>query len=150
MKALEIVKGEDNPILRAVSEPVVRFDGELKRFVKEMERAMVKAKGIGIAAPQVGRNVRVFLAVFDEGKLTVPMVNPRILEFSEEKAVAEEGCLSLPGVYVNVERALAVRIEFFSVDGARGELSLKDLNARVVQHELDHLDGVLIVDKAQE
>ncbi len=147
MKHLEIVKGADNPILRAVSEPVKYFDADLKRFVGQMERAMVKAKGIGIAAPQVGKNVRVFLAVLDDGKLTVPMVNPAILEFSEEVAVAEEGCLSLPGVYGNVERSLGVKMEFFTLEGARVEVVLEELNARVVQHELDHLDGVLIVDK---
>lgn len=153
MKRLEIVQGADNPILRAMSKPVERFDSGLKKFVKQMREAMVRAKGIGIAAPQVGENIRVFLAVLDQGKateVTIPMVNPEITEWSEEKDIDEEGCLSLPGAYGKVARALRVKIVFFDLEGGRQMMELSGLNARVVQHELDHLDGVLFIDKLAE
>lgn len=150
MKKLEIVKGEDNPILRAVSEPVKKFDAGLKKFIKEMKEAMFAAKGIGIAAPQVGKNIRVFLAVFEIGKKDeriVPMINPEILEFSKEMLVAEEGCLSLPGIYGKVKRHKSVKLAYQGVDGEKLLIDLKGMNARVVQHELDHLNGVLFIDK---
>ncbi len=150
MSKLEIVKGENNPILRAVSKPVVKFDAGLKKFVKEMKEAMFAAKGIGIAAPQVGKNIRVFLAVFEIGKKDeriVPMVNPEILEFSKEMLVAEEGCLSLPGIYGKVRRAKKVKIAYQGLDGVKLLENLQGMNARVVQHELDHLNGVLFIDK---
>jgi len=149
-KKLQIETGVDNPILRAISKPVIKFDKSLKKFVKNMTNTMHAAKGIGIAAPQVGENIRMFLAALNEGKkdsMLVPMINPKILWMDDETCVAEEGCLSVPDVYGNVERSVAVEIEFFSLDGARQIMRLCDLNARVVQHELDHLDGVLFVDK---
>ncbi len=150
MAKLKIVTGEDNPILRAVSKPVVKFDSALKKFVKELKEAMFAAKGIGIAAPQVGKNIRVFLAVFEIGKddeRIVPMVNPEILEFSKEMLVAEEGCLSLPGIYGKVRRAKKVKIAYQGLDGVKLLENLQGMNARVVQHELDHLNGVLFIDK---
>ena len=107
MKKLQIVKGEDNPILRAVSTEVKIFNSELKSFAKQMKEAMIKAKGLGIAAPQVGKNLRIFIVTLNygsENEIMIYMVNPKILKFSTETEVAEEGCLSLPGVYGNVER----------------------------------------------
>ena len=150
MKTLEIVKGEDNPILRTVSTKVKSFDKKLKKLAKQMLDAMIKANGIGIAAPQVGINLRIFIVTLDIGKeseVCFAMVNPKILKFSEETDVAEEGCLSLPGVFGKVERPSSITVEFFDIEGSRHVLGLKGLNARVVQHENDHIDGVLFVDK---
>lgn len=153
MKKLKIIIGADNPILRAVSEPVTRFDDELKKFVKQMNAAMVAAKGLGIAAPQVGRNARVFLAVLNYGtkeQVTVAMVNPKIVSHSDDKEVGEEGCLSLPGIYGQVERFRELTVEFFDPDGERHSLTLEGLNARVIQHENDHINGILFIDRLKQ
>lgn len=150
MAKLKIIVGENNPILRAMSEPVKKFDGELKKFVADLKRAMVAAKGLGIAAPQVGKNIRVFIAVFNHGtshQVSVVMVNPEILSHGEEMVLGEEGCLSLPGVFGKVMRYKRVSVRYFDLDGSAQVLDLEGLNARVVQHENDHLNGVLIVDK---
>ena len=150
MAKLKIVTGEDNDILRAKSKPILKFDGALKKFVKSMKDTMIGANGLGIAAPQVGKNIRVFLVtlgVKTKEEQVVTMVNPEILKFSKETAVDEEGCLSLPGRYGKVRRSVRVQVQFFAVDGVRQVLDLADLDARVVQHELDHLDGVLFIDK---
>ncbi len=150
MAKLKIIVGENNPVLRAMSEPVKKFDNELKKFVKDLKATMVAAKGLGIAAPQVGRNIRVFIAVFNHGtshKVVVPMVNPEILKHGEEIVLGEEGCLSLPGIFGKVERYKRVSVRYFDLDGAVQKLDLVGMNARVVQHENDHLNGVLIVDK---
>lgn len=150
MAKLKIITGANNPILRAMSVPVVKFDGALKKLAKGMKEAMIEANGIGIAAPQVGVNLRVFLAVLDvksKGERTICLVNPEIVWKSEEMATGEEGCLSLPGEYGNVPRHKAVTVEFFSVDGVRQRLEFEDLNARVIQHENDHIDGVLFIDR---
>ncbi len=150
MKKLKIITGEENPILRAVSTEVKTFNSELKSFAKQMKEAMIKAKGLGIAAPQVGKNIRIFIVTLNygsENEMMIYMVNPKILSKSTETEVAEEGCLSLPGVYGNVERSRIVSVEFYNLDGARQEMELEGLNARVVQHENDHIDGILFIDK---
>ena len=150
MKTLEIIKGEDNEILRTVSTEVKSFDNKLKKLAKQMREAMIKAKGIGIAAPQVGINLRIFIVTLDIGKehdVCFAMVNPKILKFSKETDVSEEGCLSLPGVFGNVERPSAITVEFLDIEGSKHILELQGMNARVVQHENDHIDGVLFVDK---
>lgn len=153
MKKLKIITGADNPILRAVSEPVASFDDDLRKFVKQMDVAMVAAKGLGIAAPQVGRNVRVFLAVLNYGtkeQVTVTMVNPKIVAHSADKEPGEEGCLSLPGIYGQVERFRELVVEFADLEGAKHSLILEGLNARVVQHENDHIDGILFIDRIKQ
>lgn len=153
MAKLKIVKGEDNPILRAVSEPVKKFDVSLKKFAKQMKEAMIGANGLGIAAPQVGKNIRIFLVTFDvktPQERMVFMVNPEITFFSDEKEMGEEGCLSLPGEYGQVERSKTVKVEFLNLEGSRQMLEVSGLNARVVQHELDHLDGILFLDRMKK
>lgn len=150
MAKLKIIIGDKNPILRSVSEPVKKFDGGLKKFVRDLKATMVGAKGLGIAAPQVGEPIRVFIAVFNHGtshQVTVPMVNPEILSHGEEQTLGEEGCLSLPGIYGKVARYNRINVRYFDLDGSEQVLDLEGLNARVVQHENDHLNGVLIVDK---
>ena len=152
MVKLKIITGEKNPVLRAVSKPVKKFDLGLKKLAKEMKEAMVKANGLGIAAPQVGKNIRIFVIALNHGsqnEIVLTMVNPEIKVHSEEVLVAEEGCLSLPGQYGKVERFKQVRVQFCDLDGGRQILELSDLNARVIQHEIDHLDGVLFIDKMQ-
>lgn len=150
MSKLEIIKGKDNPILRAKSEPVIKIDSSLKKFAKDMHKAMIKANGLGIAAPQVGRNIRIFIATLnykEANEMVVYMVNPEILSHSEETEVEEEGCLSLPGDHGKVERWREVTVRFQDLNGDKHTLTLEGLNARVFQHENDHLDGVLFIDK---
>lgn len=159
MAKLSIITGINNPILRAESVKVAKFDSALKKFVKDLKDTMVAAKGLGIAAPQVGKNIRVFITTLGyeyesdehgEGKMkgrALTMVNPEILAVSEEMEVGEEGCLSLPGEYGKVERYKQIKVEFFSEEGVRQVLELQGLDARVVQHENDHLDGILFPDR---
>ncbi|MEK7673093.1 MAG: peptide deformylase [Patescibacteria group bacterium] len=153
MPKLKIVTGKDNPILRAMSTPVKKFDASLKKFAKDLKDAMVKAKGLGIAAPQVGQNIRVFITVLNyktDQQVTVTMVNPEILEHGLETNIDEEGCLSLPAIYGKVERFNKVLVKFFDLDGNEQVFSLQGLNARVVQHENDHINGVLFIDRIAE
>lgn len=150
MAKLKIITGEKNPILRAVSVPVKKFDAGLKKFAKDLKNTLITTNGFGIAAPQVGKNIRMFVAVLNHGsqnEIVLTMVNPEIKAHSEEILIAEEGCLSLPGQYGKVERFKSVRVQFFDLDGGRQILELSDLNARVIQHEIDHLDGVLFIDR---
>ncbi|MBI2453513.1 peptide deformylase [Candidatus Peregrinibacteria bacterium] len=149
MAILSIQKGKDNPILRAKTEPLKHIDSKVKKLIKDMIETMHKAKGIGLAAPQVGQSARVaiiYLNAKTKNELVIPMINPLITFFSQEKEIAEEGCLSLPEIYINVERSKKVRVEFLNIKNQKMALELKDLSARIVQHEVDHLNGVLITD----
>lgn len=153
MAKLKIVTGEDKEILRVKCGEVKKFDANLKKFVKNMKDTMFAANGLGIAAPQVNKNARVFLVTLDvkeKDERVVAMVNPVITYKSKERELGEEGCLSLPGVYGNVMRHKEIEVEFFDVNGSRQTLRLKDLNARVVQHENDHIDGILFIDYLKE
>lgn len=153
MVKLEIQTGGNNSILRTKSVPVTLFDKDLKKLVKDMKETMLKADGLGLAAPQVGHNMRMFVLILDhkgEEQRVIEMVNPVILEHGEEMSVAEEGCLSLPGLYAKVERWNRVMVEFYDVSGVRQILELFGLDAREVLHENDHLDGVLFIDRVKE
>ena len=147
---LDIVTGSETKILRTVCEPVTQFDKSLKKLAEDMIETMHAAKGLGIAAPQVGVNARVFIVTFDYGQKDerqVAMVNPEIIFFSDNQDLAEEGCLSLPKVFGNVERPTEIVVKYLNLRGQELSLRLEGLNARVVQHELDHLNGVLFIDK---
>ncbi len=109
-----------------------------------MKETTVAAKGAGIAAPQVNRSERVCICMLN--RKLVPLINPEIISKSETLAVAEEGCLSLPDIWLHVPRSVEVLVKFLDAKGHEQELKLKDFDARVVQHEVDHLEGVLIVD----
>ena len=153
MAILKIQTGEKNPILRKKSVNVKKFDANLKKFVKNLRETMVKKDGLGLAAPQVGENIRAITVAMNyggENKVIVAMVNPVISWHGEEILIAEEGCLSLPGIFKNVERFKELKVEFFTVEGERSILKLEGLNARVIQHEIDHLDGILFTDRVKE
>lgn len=153
MAKLEIQTGKNNPILRQVSEPVKNFDKNLKKFVKDLKETMLKANGLGIAAPQVGKHWRLFITTLDydePGQRFITMINPIITPIGNEKKTGEEGCLSLPGIFGKVERHNRARVEYLDVDGNRQVLELRGLNARVIQHENDHLDGMLFVDRMKK
>jgi peptide deformylase len=148
--ALAQIRQHPDPALRMQAREVESFDDDLARLVERMEHLMVEANGVGLAANQVGVVRRVF--VFrrdreDDTDETVALINPRLVKQSEETEVDDEGCLSLQGVLVPVERRVAITIEAQDLTGAKLSLELDGLAARAAQHELDHLDGVLILDR---
>ncbi|HWP32602.1 MAG TPA: peptide deformylase [Solirubrobacterales bacterium] len=143
----EVIKFGD-PVLKSVASPVREFGPELRGEVERMVGIMRDAMGVGLAATQLGilRRLLVFQASPD-GEPTA-LVNPEIGWVSEETVVAEEGCLSLPRVSMDVERPLHARVEGLDLDGEPVWIEASGLEARVLQHEIDHLDGVLILDRA--
>jgi peptide deformylase len=135
--------------LRAVADPVEEIDGDIRKLAQDMLDTMYEAPGIGLAAPQVGELKRIVvmdLAKDDEPKAPIVMINPEILKFSEDTVVSEEGCLSIPELYYDVERPAEVTVRYTDLDGKVQEVEAKDRLAICVQHELDHLDGVLYID----
>ncbi|HUA73334.1 MAG TPA: peptide deformylase [Solirubrobacteraceae bacterium] len=145
--ALRRVRKLGDPVLRAKALPVERFDATLAQEVERMGQLMHDALGIGLAATQLGVLHRVLVyRAYAEDELTA-LVNPVIEWRSDELEVAEEGCLSLPGVHVEVERPARVRVTAQDERGERLQVEAEGLHARVIQHEVDHLDGVLILDR---
>jgi peptide deformylase len=145
--ALRFVRKLGDPVLRAKALPIERFDEALRREVERMGELMHDALGVGLAATQLGVLHRVLVyRAYPEDPLTA-LVNPVIEWRSEELETAEEGCLSLPGVHVEVERAAQVRVRGQDPQGEVLEIEADGLTARVIQHEVDHLDGVLILDR---
>ena len=146
LQELTIVHYPD-PCLRKVCEPITRFDDDLAAFAARMIELMHAGKGVGLAAPQVGILKRLFVmnATGEEGDDCV-FVNPEIHDMRGNKE-AEEGCLSIPEVYVQVRRALRCRIVGQNLAGEPVEVDLEELPARICQHETDHLNGVLILDR---
>ena len=145
--ALRHVRKLGDPVLRTKALPVERFDGELRVEAQRMDELMQAALGIGLAATQVGilHRLLVYRAYTDDP--TTVLVNPVLAWVSEERESAEEGCLSLPGVHVQVERPARVRVRGRDVAGKELEIEAEGLEARVIQHEIDHLDGILILDR---
>lgn len=150
---LKLETGTENKTLRTVSKPVRQLTGELKSFTLDMIKTMEAEKGVGLAAPQVGRNIRLIVCKLNPGEkneVVVPMVNPVVLDFSSELEWGEEGCLSLPGVWGKVERPNNIVLRFTNLKGRETTLELEGFNARIVLHEIDHLDGVLFTDDAED
>jgi len=143
--ALARIRQYGDPALRMKAREVESFDSDLERLVERMTNLMHEAQGVGLAATQTGVLRRVF--VFVHGEEDRVLVNPTITSRSEEAEVDDEGCLSLRDVLVPVERSTAVTIEGLDEKGNELRLELELPTARVVQHELDHLDGVLIIDR---
>lgn len=146
MAILPIVIGADNPMLRAKTKKIPSVTKEIKTLARNMMETMVEANGIGLAAPQIGQSIRLCVAPVS-GKMEA-LINPEITWKSEEIAVDEEGCLSLPQIFLPITRSTDIIVKFTDDKGQAQERKLKGLEARVVQHEVDHLDGVLIVDYA--
>ena len=135
--------------LRLVSAPAKKIDVDLRRLVDDMFETMYEAPGIGLAAIQVGvaqRIITMDLAKKEEPRAPQVFVNPQILWQSDEKAVYEEGCLSIPEFYEEVERPIKVRVKYLDLEGREQELEASGLLATCLQHEIDHLNGVLFID----
>ncbi len=138
-----------DPVLRKTSAPVERVDDDLRRLMDDMLATMYDAPGVGLAAPQIGLLRRVIVmdaARDDEPKAPIVMANPEILERSEEMRVHEEGCLSIPEVTAEVERPAIARVTYLDREGQRQETELEGILSTIVQHEIDHLNGVLFID----
>ena len=137
-----------HPGLREKCAPVESFDDALRELVNQMQRAMIMERGIGLAAPQVGRFIRLLLVEDerDSRVQTLPLVNPEIVATSREQDTFNEGCLSLPELFADVKRPVEVTVRYQDLEGVEQELTDDGLVARVVQHEIDHLDGILFVD----
>lgn len=150
---LKVEKGDKNKILRTVSKPVKTVTAEIRKFSQEMIKTMNHEKGVGIAAPQVSQNIRMVICKFNPSganEVVVPMINPEILELSDEKLDGEEGCLSLPGLWGHIERSRYAIVRFKNLKGESQTLELSDFNARIIQHEVDHINGILFADKARD
>lgn len=147
LAALAQIRQFGDPVLRTPTLEIAHFDQTLRDDVERMAAIMRDASGVGLAAPQVGSLRRlVVLRPHDDGPV-VALCNPRIVWRSEEEDVAEEGCLSLGEVVVEVPRPVAIRVEAQDLAGKPVELEPEGFEARVIQHEVDHLDGVLILDR---
>jgi peptide deformylase len=138
-----------DPVLKAKAKPVENIDGGIVRLMDDMLETMYRAPGIGLAAPQIGilqRVIVVDVADKDEKPQPFAMANPEILWKSDETSVHNEGCLSLPDHYADVTRPKQVRLRYIDRDGEVRELDADNLLATCVQHEIDHLNGVLFID----
>jgi len=147
--ALAQIRQYGDPVLRMQAHEIGDVDGDVRRLVDRMTSLMEDAQGVGLAATQVGVLRRLFVFVNgDDGPQAV--VNPTVVERADETEPDEEGCLSLQGVKVPVERSVRVVVEGLDANGKPVRHELEDYTARVVQHELDHLDGVLIIDRTDD
>ena len=145
--ALAHIRRYGDPVLRTKARPVERFDDALREEIQRMGVLMNDSIGIGLAAPQVGVSNRVLVYRVEPDSPIQPLVNPEIEWSSREQETMEEGCLSLPGVHVDVERPLHIRVTALDDHGERITVEASGLEARVIQHEVDHLEGVLILDR---
>ena len=139
------LRTDGDDCLRRKSHPVwPKIDDYIVDLVKSMKPIMMENDGVGLAAPQVGHNVRVILVLID-GEIQ-EMINPEVTWVSDKKVISEEGCLSIPGHYIDVERPKEIKLKFQTLNGKFKKWKLNGLEARVVLHEIDHLDGVLMTD----
>lgn len=148
MAILPIIKAPD-PILKKRCEPVDKVDDGLRRLMDDMLETMYAAPGVGLAAPQIGVHKRVIVVDTSDpegNRQPLMMANPEIIAASDELLLREEGCLSFPDQYEDVERPATVRVRYLDHENEIRELDAEGLQAVCVQHEIDHLDGVLLVD----
>jgi peptide deformylase len=145
MAVLKVRKYGD-PVLRRRALPIEDVTPEVRRVIADMTETMYDEVGIGLAAPQVGISLRLIVVADEEGRSVQALIDPRITEQGGQ-ATAEEGCLSIPGVFAPVTRAAWVTVEARDGDGRPVSITGRGLRARVLQHELDHLDGVLFIDR---
>ncbi|CAA9517800.1 MAG: Peptide deformylase [uncultured Solirubrobacteraceae bacterium] len=145
--AMQHVRMLGDPILKTKARAVERFDDELRDEVARMAILMNDALGIGLAAPQVGILHRVLVYRVEQDSPTIALVNPEIEWSSRDEEISEEGCLSLPLIHVDIERPVAVLVRARDEHGDEIVIEATGLEARVIQHEIDHLDGILILDR---
>ncbi|MEO0768482.1 MAG: peptide deformylase [Cyanobacteria bacterium J06649_4] len=139
-------------VLRQPAKRVAKVDNSLRDLVRKMLQTMYSEDGIGLAAPQVGVNKQLLVIDADPETASTPplvLVNPKIISYSDELAKGQEGCLSIPGVYLDVVRPAAIEVSFKDETGRPRKIKVDDLVARIIQHEMDHLNGVMFVDRVE-
>ena len=144
--AIRTIRTDNDPILRKISKEVTAFDEKLQILVDDMIETMHHADGVGLAAPQIGVLKRVIVIDLYDDEGPMELINPRFIE-QNGLQMEEEGCLSLPGRHGVVKRPLSVKVQFEALDGETYEIEGEELLARVLCHEIDHLDGILYIDK---
>ncbi|MCQ2575907.1 MAG: peptide deformylase [Treponema sp.] len=145
---LRITKlGED--ILRQTAEPVAEVNDEIRQLANDMFETMIEADGVGLAAPQIDKNLRMFVVIADDDVRRV-FINPQIIKTSEELSDYDEGCLSIPQVYETITRPAKVTVQALNEKGRPFTLEADGLLARIIQHEYDHLDGIVFIDRGDK
>ena len=144
--ALLTIRRYGDPTLRRRAQPVPAVTPEIRTLIGDMVETMYHLVGIGLAAPQVGISLRVIIVDDERGRGPLPLLNPIITD-KRGSVVGEEGCLSLPGIFGMIERFEWVRVEALDEDGQPRSFEAEGLRARVIQHEIDHLDGILFIDR---
>ncbi|HBO16928.1 MAG: Peptide deformylase [Candidatus Moranbacteria bacterium GW2011_GWE2_35_2-] len=140
---------EPNPILRKKAKKIKNpLDKEIQELIPQMIETMRAAKGLGLAAPQIGKSIR--LCVIEESGILYVLINPQIKSTSMEKIITEEGCLSVPGKWIPIERSDEIKVRYLNEKGEKCKIKARGLLARAFQHEIDHLNGILIIDKKQK
>lgn len=145
--AMSFIRRLGDPVLKSSATPVDRFDDSLRRQVSRMAGLMNDALGVGLAAPQLGLSQRLLVYRVGPDAPLITLVNPRVEWASEDIEKLDEGCLSIPGITVDVDRPVHVRVRAQDEEGEERLVEASGLEARVIQHEIDHLDGVLILDR---
>ena len=145
---LDVVKlGED--ILRQKAEPVAEVNDEIRQLAEDMFETMIEKEGVGLAAPQIGKSLRMFVLIADDDVRRV-FINPQIIQTSSETSEYDEGCLSIPQVYETIVRPVRVTVQALNEKGRPFTLEADWLLARIIQHEYDHLDGILYIDRGDK
>jgi len=145
--AMSFIRRLGDPVLKSRATPVDRFDDSLRGQVARMAGIMGDAIGVGLAAPQLGISQRLLVYRVGPDAPVIALANPELEWTGKEEEILEEGCLSIPGVTVDVERPIYVRVRAQDEEGEERLIEASGLEARVIQHEMDHLDGVLILDR---
>jgi peptide deformylase len=145
--AMSFIRRLGDPVLKSRATPVDRFDESLRAQVARMAGLMRDAFGMGLAAPQLGISQRLLVYTVGSDAPVLALVNPEIEWSSDESESLDEGCLSIPGITVDVERPVFIRVRALDEEGEERVVEASGLEARVIQHEIDHLDGVLILDR---
>jgi len=142
---LTIQTGQNNPILRLKAKKVKKITPEIRELSFDMIKTMEAKDGLGLAAPQVGHSLRIIAIIYPTGSFA--LINPRIIRKSFKKEIMEEGCLSLPELRKDIKRSAKITVKALDVDGKQIKMVAEGLIARIIQHEVDHLNGILISDK---
>lgn len=137
-----------DPILKTKTKEVEKIDKKIKKIVENMKKIMLNNKGVGLSANQIGENLSIFIAHNNQRFYT--FINPKIIKFIGKEKTLEEGCLSLPGIWGQIKRYPGVIVEYQDLFGKKKRLKAKGLLAQIIQHEIDHLNGILFIEKAIE
>ena len=147
MSILKIETGENNPILRQRARTVKKITLQTRRLILDMIETMEANNGAGLAAPQVGKSLRIIIAKPCQNQESLALINPEIIKKSFLKDALEEGCLSLPDQAISVKRPKKITVSASNIDGQKIEIKTGGILSRIIQHEIDHLNGILISDK---